>query len=89
MYVYAKLLQRKSEDTKVPSILIFPRSGEYNSTLETRVGDAIFFDKEKLTLLTYNLERLKEKGVEVDQEFKKIIRDIIEENSETTSSSNN
>lgn len=76
IYVYAKLLENENNTKGIKTILIFPKSEHYNSNLETKVGEATFFDGTKLTVLTYNMNRLKG-GQLKDDEFINTLREII------------
>ena len=74
IYTYAKYYSIK-HNYNVKSVLIFPKSKNYNDfDNKTKIGEGIFFDNEiKLYVSTYNLEKLiNDDGI--DEEFISCIR---------------
>ncbi|ALV63749.1 hypothetical protein ADU37_CDS20500 [Thermococcus sp. 2319x1] len=76
VYVYAKILEEKYDVSRVPTVLIFPKSYTYNSSIKTEdneatVGSAMFFDGRKLLVMVYDMETLKKelKIEEIEKKF--------------------
>lgn len=79
IYVYAKLLENKSKISGVKTILIFPRSKHFNPDLKSTLKGT-FFDKTDLSVLTYNMDLLKNiKGQLDDKDFNDALSEILEQ----------
>lgn len=77
LYDYSKILEEKYRH-KVPAVLIFPSSEDYNTGLGDKSLEFEFFDKTKLYVVTYDMELLKKgRAPEADRNFIEVLNKVI------------